>query len=491
MHDSSPLRFVLLTGRMGGHRRLAMIVSWAGLMLPLLVGAQIGVGQWQDQPNLTKCQAVAAVDGAPIALVAGETALFAVGLNDAGRSNGEIQRFGKSDGLSRAEISALALAPEWGQAVVGYDEGTFDLVEMDVDGTLGSVLSVRDLAEADLPGNKQPRALVVVSDRLLVCTDIGVVEYDLQALEVRDTWKLESEGQSLAVRDAALRAGRWWLATSEGVWSAPSDAAFPGNPATWVQDAELAALGVVDVYGIEVHSNGRIAVLERRSDASDALWLGDPGNANWLESSASLSEEWTGLYSDGNKLWATTPFAVMECDDAWMPAQIRTAAGSFFLQPNGAAAGAGGLWVANANYGAFWLDAGGNDAAFEGPIAPNGPRSNSALRMDAWNDRLWVATGGSGSQWCALVSPGRIQWPERKLLVVGGAAGWRSGRRWGSGPHGGQLGPHPTGAGRFWKLGRGTGGIGRSRADAVLESWELSAGMECELGNSEVCSPRA
>ena len=395
MRHSNPFRVMLLTGRLDGHWRSARIMFWVGLLLPHGVGAQIGVGQWQDQPNLTKCQAVAAAEGAPIALVAGETALFAVGLDQAGRSNGEIQRFGKSDGLSRAEISALVLAPEWGRAVVGYDEGTFDLVDMDVDGTLGSVLSVRDLAEADLPGNKRPRALVVVSDRLLVCTDIGVVEYDLQALEVRDTWKLESAGQSLAVRDVAFRAGRWWLATSEGVWSAPSDAAFPGNPATWVQDAELAALGVVDVYGIEVHSNGRIAVLERRSDASDALWMGDPGNTGWLESTVALSEEWTGLYSDGNRLWATTPFAVMEFDDAWMPTEIRTAAGSFFLQPNGAAAGAGGLWVANANYGAFWLGAGGDEAAFDGPIAPNGPRSNSALRMDAWNDRLWVATGGT------------------------------------------------------------------------------------------------
>ena len=53
----------------------------------------------------------------------------------------------------------------------------------------GGVLSVRDLAEADLPGSKRPNQLAVSGKSLLVCTDIGVVEYDLEALEVRDTWE--------------------------------------------------------------------------------------------------------------------------------------------------------------------------------------------------------------------------------------------------------------------------------------------------------------
>ncbi len=357
--------------------------------------AQIGTGQWQDQPNLTRCQAVAAAEGAPLVLVAGETALFSIGLNEEGDPNGEIQRFGKANGLSRSEIVALAMAPEWGWAVVGYQEGTFDLVAIDVDGTLGNVLPVRDLAEADLPGSKEPNALAVAEDRLLVCTDIGVVEYDLQALEVRDTWKLEQSGQSIGIRDAVLLDGRWWLATSSGLWSAPVNAAFPGDPATWTQDADLAGLEVSDIRKLAVGNDGRLAVLERRENAADAIWLrGAPGGP-WTDVSAGWEEEWTGLYSDGVRLWATTPFGIMEADEFWWPASIRTSAGDSFLQPNDASAGAGGLWVANAAFGAFRMSSAEPGTVFDGPIAPNGPRSNAALRMDAWNDRLWLATGGT------------------------------------------------------------------------------------------------
>ena len=371
----------------------ALVVS----MLWCTVGlAQIETGSWQDQPNFSKAQAVAAAQGSPVVLVGGETAVFALGLDADGRPNGEVQKFGKADGLSRAEIAAVALAPEWGKAIVGYDEGTFDLVDVDVDGTLGGVLSVRDLAEADLPGNKRPNQLAVSGKSLLVCTDIGVVEYDLEALEVRDTWKLEQNGEALAVRSAALSAGRWWLATSDGLWSAPENAAFPGDPASWEQEEALTALGVQDLRSIVVGTDGRMAVLHHR-EGPDAIWVGLPGATPWTDVASGLSENWTGLTSDGEHLWVTTPFGVLETSDEWLPEALRSNVGNVFLQPNGAAAVAGGCWIANAHSGSIWLERGGQEASFDGPYAPNGPRSNSTWRLDAWNDRLWVATGGTES----------------------------------------------------------------------------------------------
>lgn len=375
--------------------RLAFAWVWLTLGLGIVAQGQIGTGEWQDQPNLTRCQAIAAAEGAPIVLVAGETAVYSVGLDAGGEPTGEIQRYGKSNGLSRSEIVAVALAPEWGWAVVGYAEGTFDLVAIDADGTMGEVLSVRDLAEADIPGNKKPRSLAVVQDRLLVCTDIGVVEYDLEALEVRDTWKLEQSGQALGIRDAVLLDGKWWVATSSGLWSAPVDAAFPGDPATWAQDSELVALGAVDMQALAVGNDGRLAVMERKEGAADVIWVRGAEGGSWSEISAGWEEEWTGMYSDGVRLWATTPFGVMETDELWIPTVIRTSLDDYFLQPNDAAALPGGLWLANAAFGAFRLSSAQPGTAFLGPIAPNGPRSNSALRMDAWNDRLWLATGGT------------------------------------------------------------------------------------------------
>ena len=161
--------------------------------------AQIPTGTWQDQANFTRCVDVAVAPEGPVALVAAETAVFVLTLDEGGEPTGELQRFGKAEGLSRADIAAVALAPEWGWAVVAHAEGTFDLVALDADGTLTDVVSVTDLSEADLLGDKRPRRLVVSEDRLLLCTDIGVVEFDLVKVEVRDTWKLEAAGILLPV----------------------------------------------------------------------------------------------------------------------------------------------------------------------------------------------------------------------------------------------------------------------------------------------------
>ena len=204
-------------------------------------------GTWQDQANFTRGVDVAVAPEGPVALVAAETAVFALALDEEGLQTGELQRFGKAQGLSRADIAAVALAPErvgpWWHA-----EGTFDLVALDADGALTEVVSVTDLSQADLLGDKRPRRLVVSEDRLLLCTDIGVVEFDLVAVEVRDTWKLESAVGSLRCVPQPAYGDQWHVAVLHPmVWSAPVSAPFLGNPATWTQEAALDALGAVDV----------------------------------------------------------------------------------------------------------------------------------------------------------------------------------------------------------------------------------------------------
>ena len=190
---------------------MSLMTIWLRVLSALLlcVGvavstpAQIETGTWRDHPNFTRCVDVAASAELGLALVAAETAVFALTLDDSGSPTGETQRFGKAEGLSRADISTVALASDPAWAVVAFTEGTFDLVRLDADGALSDVVSVTDLSEADLLGSKRPHRLVVDGDRMMLCTDIGVVEYDLVAQAVRDTWKLEAGGVALSVRSVA------------------------------------------------------------------------------------------------------------------------------------------------------------------------------------------------------------------------------------------------------------------------------------------------
>ena len=349
--------------------------------------AQIATGTWRDHPNFTRCKDVAV--SADLALVAAETAVFALVLDDEGRPTGETQRFGKAQGLSRADISIVALADQLGWAIVAYAEGTFDLVHIDSDGALGEVVPVTDLSEADLLGSKEPHRLVVEEERLLLCTDIGVVEYDLGALEVRDTWKLESAGEALPVRSVAKSEGQWWAATGSGLWSAPLGTPFLGNPASWTE-VGLPGADLIDLLALE---GGGLVCAERR-EGPDAVWVRD-ASGNWTEASVGLEEEWRRLAAHGGRFWASSPFGLVQWEADGQAGPVRSEAGNVFFQPMGIAADGGAVWLANAHSGVLRLDAVGD--SFDGPLAPNGPASNACIRLDAWNEWLWVASGGTNA----------------------------------------------------------------------------------------------
>ena len=68
--------------------------------------------------------------------------------------------------------------------------------------------------------------------------------------------------QPCPVRSAARVGDQWWVATSDGLWSAPVSAPFLGNPATWTQEAALDALGAVDLTDLVAMSSGELVVLE-------------------------------------------------------------------------------------------------------------------------------------------------------------------------------------------------------------------------------------
>jgi hypothetical protein len=366
---------------------LALLVWWC---FSVQVEGQIATESWQDQSNYTRSVDVAS-EGA-LTLVACETAVYGMLLDDSGLPTGELQRFGKSQGLSRADIVAVALAGENQWAIVAYSEGTFDLIGLDADGTLSEVLTVVDLAEADLLGDKQPRNLVVVDDRLLICTDIGVVEFDLVALEVRDTWKLEKAGSLLSVRSIVREGDRWWAATNQGVWSAEVGAPFLGNPASWEQEGGLLSLGVADVLDIVTLGSGQIVVAEQR-EGPDAVWLRSMSDGGWSNVSQDMNEEWRQLTAFEDRFWATTPYGFMSWNGQGEPGDLVGQVGPVFMQPSAIAATDNGLWLANGHTGAFRLDFEGG--GYDGPIAPNGPLTNSCFRMDAWNEWLWVASGGT------------------------------------------------------------------------------------------------
>ncbi len=234
-----------------------------------------------------------------------------------------------------------------------------------------------------------------------------------------------------------LRDGRWWLATSSGLWSAPLGLPhFPVTPPPGSRTLNWLPWAWCDVRQCGGRSRWPDGRARKAGRGRMPFGWASPGRMRWTESTEGISEEWTGLYSDGIRLWATTPIRRVGDDRAiGCPVRFGRRRVRFTSQPNGAAAAQGaGCWVANAHSGSFVVGCRMARSCLRGPFAPNGPRSKRAGWI-AWNDRLWVATGGTESSGVPLYR--RRDSADERHVLVGDCAARRRGRRRGCpGPHG-------------------------------------------------------
>jgi len=99
-------------------------------------------------------------------------------------SVGDISRLTVVDGLSNVGASALDEDPDRGFVWVGYDDGLLDRI----DRTSGTIRTFRDITRADQYPSRGINRLRVVGDSLFIATQFGVVVFDPERNEVRDSF---------------------------------------------------------------------------------------------------------------------------------------------------------------------------------------------------------------------------------------------------------------------------------------------------------------
>ena len=193
--------------------------------------AQPSAANWTAFPSYNSVQAVAAGPEAIWAGVSGGVFRYDI-------ASGEITRYTVVDGLNGSTLTALAVDPERGTVWAGYTDGVLNRI----DEASGEVSSVFDLSRADQYASRGVRRIRVAGDSLLIATDFGLVIYDVERGETRDTYaRFAGLTAATPVNDAAVaplsdgRAGLW-VATDEGLVFAPRDAENLQVAAAWQRD---------------------------------------------------------------------------------------------------------------------------------------------------------------------------------------------------------------------------------------------------------------
>jgi ligand-binding sensor domain-containing protein len=365
---------------------LALSLGWAPLAPAPTAAAQTAEpaaaapGTWQTYPSMRRVQAIASGDGEIWAGTDGGVFRYDV-------ASGEITRYTTTEGLARVDVRALAFDAARNALWVGYPNGILDRI----DGASGEVTTFFDIARADRYPQRGINRILPAGDSLYVATDFGIVVFDTDRGEVRDTYDKFGEWDRGRAAHDFIEAPRpdgtpgFWVATDDGVAHARRDAPNLRVPSEWVIDPGAPG----PMLAIAHHAGTIFGGRQRLSN--------DPGDMHRREADGS----WTRLFvSDndvfdffprGNEMIAAYRFGVVRID-ASGEHRSTPLAGVYTVESAGLGPD-GRLWVGSSVYGLGRLP----DLPPSGPsdvetyVVPNGPLTNRILSVDLGPDRqVWV-----------------------------------------------------------------------------------------------------
>lgn len=380
-------------------------------------------GSWSDYfpyhqtQELVHCQSES--EGTAFWAVRTEQALFLYHEND-----NSLQRLTTVEGMSESNPTALAWDEDGEILMVGYASGKLDLFSNSGDW----LYTFNDIPQSNLIGDKSILQLLWGGpndpDMIYAACGFGIVAMNIRSLDVRDTWYLEGQQNlrrcaGIAVHAAEDSAPVYVVWTDAGVFEAPTDHPFLSSPEAWTRWSDI-PLETASYAHVAFAPDGDVVLHMKTGEASnpdelwllnDGLWSAFPG---W-ESGVVLDLETTEINAS-NPDWriAIADFQSIRLFNAnWEQVQLDYAADGIPLRVRDMAfknktTAVGDetienfqdLFIANNQQGLLKMDITGEEQ--DGHWVLDGPPVPLVRDIDAWNDRVWIASGGIDATWTSM-----------------------------------------------------------------------------------------
>ena len=407
---------------------LVLVVFLVLIALPAGAFAQL----WEVHTSFRETSSITASDDAIWAGTSGGVYRYDL-------ATGEKSRYTVAEGLHGVSVTAVAYDDQNDVLWVGYANGVLDRLNV----INGTVRSFYDIQRNDRFPMRGVNRLVVRGDLLYVLTQFGIVVYDTDRLEVRDTYSQLGIGSTAgaSVTDMVWReeGGVPYLAvsTNEQLVMAPVDAPNLQDPAAWQvlaaapQGQSLLSAAALngDIYlgasnGVYMWRSGSTS-LERLADVNDVrsivvtdgrLYAADRFGVNEITASGGrrrVNIEGYGapraLYAQDGLLWVGDG----EAGAAAVPIPFSSASAGVpevtDIHPDGPYHGLfsemlvdsdGNLWAAGvqaSGTGVYRMTPEGRWTSFVGAEVPEfSGRSNFTRIAEAPNGDIWASSIGSG-----------------------------------------------------------------------------------------------
>lgn len=203
----------------------SVLFACFAVIFTLCFNAQVGPRTWQDHLSINSCNSVTKL-GTKI------YASYGNGLIKFDQSEISPQVINKSNGLSDVGIRLLRTNPYNNKLLVIYDNTNIDIIDIN-----GSIKNYPDFKLKSLGGKKVVNEVTFFKQFAYLACGFGVVVFDTERLEIKDTYYIGPNASPLDVYQVALTDSLIFAATSIGMLKANYLKGILNNYKNWIFDS--------------------------------------------------------------------------------------------------------------------------------------------------------------------------------------------------------------------------------------------------------------
>ena len=362
------------------HLKSFFLLTILFLATSLCAQEGVAIGNWRTHMPY---QNVISVDKlGSIVYAATEYELFTYDEED-----NSIRILNKINGLSDVGVSVIRHNETLDLMVVAYKNANIDLIDKN-----GNIINMSDIKDKTILGNKTINDVTFVSELAYFACGFGIVVYDLNRQEVKDTYYIGENGDAVNVTDIAFYKGRIYAATTEGLYSADAASNTLSNYASWTFETNLInpnlSYNELEVFGEKLLIN-----FTNGTYNTDTLFVFD--GTVWDYYNPKYSSNKREIRAVGDRLLVSNYGAVHVFNTSFEQIEnIYSCDGSVY--PNTAFLDANGfLWIGDMRRGMIKAKDNWN---YE-EIKPNGTYTKNVFELSHQGKHVWIATGGHDSNW--------------------------------------------------------------------------------------------
>jgi WD40 repeat protein len=188
------------------HRQLFIAFAFFVFSLTHSFGQEIPIGTWRAHISYNAVYDITFGDNKVFA--SASNGVMAFDLSDKSVSN-----VNKVNGLSGSQITSIAFHEDEKTLLISYADGILDLIR---DNEVTSFDRLKN--STTISGSKKLNAIHIHNGFAYIAADFGVVVFDVNRGEVKETWRdLGAGGATLQINEIAFRGDSIFLATAKGV----------------------------------------------------------------------------------------------------------------------------------------------------------------------------------------------------------------------------------------------------------------------------------